>query len=332
MNLESTRPSDQRVAVVEWISEEDGLADVICDELTGLGYCPHIVKYEAKDPGNADVVFNTEGMPDLRLPWALKNAVGAGRSWIGRLDDSYNGRAGSLVRGLTSSWQNRILRFRYLGDYHYAHRKGWLDVYSDSSAIYADLHRQHGLPTIAAPWGATKRWYADLGLERDVDVLWMGQRGSRRRSQLLDRVRQELGANGVEMYVADNQENPFIYASQRTKYLNRAKIALNLTRTWFDDNFSRFAMAAPNRTMIISEPLLPHCPSYEAGVHYVSAPPEDLAKTILYYLEHDDERRRIVDSAYELTTGELTFRNSIAKIMQSVDEVRRNKAALPDST
>ncbi|UCG25839.1 MAG: glycosyltransferase family 1 protein [Chloroflexota bacterium] len=344
------------VAVVEWISEEDGLANAICDELIGLGHCTHIVRPKTSDPGEADVVFtfgpygnylavvshlagalaerrpifvhwNTEGMPDPRLPWALKSAVGAGRSWIGRLDESYNGRAGSLVRGLTSSWQNRILRFRYLGDYHYAYRKGWLDVFSDSSAVYADLHRQHGLPTITAPWGATKRWYADLGLERDIDVLWLGQRGSRRRGQLLDHIRQELLDYNVKVHVIDNEENPFVFGRKRTEVLNRAKITLNLTRTWFDDNFSRFAMAAPNRSLIVSEPLLPHCPSYEAGVHYVSECAEDLAQTILYYLEHDDERQRIVDSAYELTTGQLTFRNSIAQIMQAVDQVRGNRTA-----
>jgi spore maturation protein CgeB len=53
---------------------------------------------------------------------------------------------------------------------------------------------------------------------------------------------------------------------------------------------------------------------------------EDLAKTILYYLEHDDERRRIVDSAYELATGELTFHNSIKQIMQAVEQMRLSQA------
>jgi glycosyltransferase involved in cell wall biosynthesis len=185
------------------------------------------------------------------------------------------------------------------------------------------MHSQHGLPTIVAPWGGTARWYDDLGLDRDIDVLWMGKRGTKRRSDYLERVRNELQRHGVEIYVADNEENPFIYAKERIQFLNRAKITLNLTRTWFDDNFSRFSMAAPNNSLIVSEPVLPHCPEFVAGDHYVSAPIEKLAETILYYLKHDDERRRILKNAYQLSTTVLTFRNSIQKIMDGVDQIRK---------
>jgi hypothetical protein len=198
-----------------------------------------------------------------------------------------------------------------------------LNVFADSSVIYAQLHRQHGLPTVVAPWGATLRWYADLGLKRDIDVLWMGQRGSRRRGKLLDRIRQELGSHGVEMRVADNQESPFIFGQERTEFLNRAKITLNLARTWYDDNYSRFAMAAPNRSLIVSEPLLPHCPQYEAGTHYVSAPADRIAEAIVYYLKNEDERLRIVENAYQLVTTALTFRNSIKTIMDAVSKTRQ---------
>jgi hypothetical protein len=165
------------------------------------------------------------------------------------------------------------------------------------------------------------RWYADLGLERDIDVLWMGIRGSKRRSQLLDRVRYELKMHGVEMYVADNEENPFIFGDERTEYLNRAKITLNITRTWYDDNFSRFSLAAPNRSLVVSEKMLPHCPSYQLGVHYVEAKPDDLAQSILFYLQNPTERERIVEAAYHLTTEELTFNNSIKCIMDAVDQI-----------
>jgi hypothetical protein len=127
------------------------------------------------------------------------------------------------------------------------------------------------------------------------------------------------------MYVADNLEKPFIYGKERTEYLNRAKITLNLTRTWFDDNFSRFAMAAPNKSLIVSEPLLPHCTPYIAGKHYVSAPKEMLTETILYYLENNDERTRITDEAYQLVTNELAFQNSIRSIMNEVRRVWEEK-------
>jgi hypothetical protein len=158
-------------------------------------------------------------------------------------------------------------------------------------------------------------------LERDIDVLWMGTRGTKRRSKLLDRVRSELEANGVRMYLADGKENPFIFGDERIHYLNRSKITLNITRTWYDDNFSRIALAAPNRSLIVSEPVLPHCPSFIAGTHYVAAPVDSLAETTLYYLQHEEERVSIVESAYQLVMTKLLFRESIKSIMDAANQV-----------
>jgi len=344
-NIRPPVPSDQecyRVAVVKW-QHDDDIATVIGDELQALGHVPLLFCHTEAIPQNVDVVFsfapygnflhvprqlaripseqrptfvhwNTEGLPDLRLPWRLVRTIAAGRSWLER----------RLLRGNDQGHRlnQRMLRFRYVGDYYYAYTKGWLNVFADSSAIYARWHRQHGLPAIFTPWGATPRWYRNLHLERDIDVLWMGSRGSRRRNHLLLQLQRELSRHSVTFHLADNVENSFIFGENRIRFLNRAKITLNLTRTWYDDNFSRFALAAPNRSLIVSEPLLPHCPDYEAGVHYVSAPIEKLSETILYYLAHEEERQRIVENACHLVTTKLTFHNSIKAIMDAVARTR----------
>ena len=329
----------------------DGISEVISDELSALGYQPLHFQIGSPIPQQAEVVFsfgpygrfltiprqiakmppdqkpifvhwNTEGIPDLRLPWKLMSSISGWCSWLGRVQDSRNGSAGVRgTEGLLSLLESRSSRFRYLGDYYYALRHGWLDIFADSSEIYAELHRQHGLPTIVAPWGATPRWYKDMGLKRDIDVLWMGTRGTKRRSLLLDRVRSELESYGVRMHFADGKENPFIFGDERTFYLNRSKITLNITRTWYDDNFSRIALAAPNRSLIVSEPVLPHCPSFIAGTHYVSVPIEKLAETILYYLDREEERLHIVENAYQLVTTKVVFRESIRSIMNAGDKV-----------
>jgi hypothetical protein len=338
------------VAIPCW-NERDGITEVISDELNALGYQPVQFQIGSPIPEKAEVVFsfgpygkfltiprqlaklppaqkpifvhwNTEGIPDPRIPWKLMSSVSGWRSWLGRIQDSRNGSA--RIRGterLFSLIESRMSRFRYLGDYYYALRRGWLDIFADTSEIYAEIHRQHGLPTIVAHWGATPRWYKDLGLERDIDVLWMGTRGTKRRSLLLDRVRSELETYGVRIHLADGKENPFIFGDERIYYLNRSKITLNITRTWYDDNFSRIALAAPNRSLIVSEPVLPHCPSFIAGTHYVSVPVDSLAQTILFYLDHEEERLRIVDNAYYLVTTKLVFRESIKSIMDAVNQV-----------
>jgi hypothetical protein len=351
--MNSVIPSLDRpgiVAIPCW-NERDGITEVIADELSALGYQPVQFQIGSPIPETANVVFsfgpygkfltiprqlakmptkekpifvhwNTEGIPDLRIPWKLMSSVSGWRSWLGRLQDSRNGS--TRIQGterIFSLIESRMSRFRYLGDYYYALRQGWLDIFADTSEVYADIHRQHGLPTIVAHWGATPRWYKDLGLERDIDVLWMGTRGSKRRSLFLDRVRSELESHGVRMHLADGKENPFIFGDERIYFLNRSKITLNITRTWYDDNFSRIALAAPNRSLVISEPVLPHCPSFIAGTHYVSVPVETLAETILYYLNNEEERLRIVDNAYELVTTKLVFRESIKSIMDAVNPV-----------
>jgi hypothetical protein len=166
-----------------------------------------------------------------------------------------------------------------------------------------------------------------LNTPRDIDVLWIGKRGTKRRSVLLDRVRKELNRQGVDIYMADNVEHPFIFREERTEMMNRATITLNITRTWYDDNFSRFAMAAPNRSLVVSEPMLPHCPEYLAGIHYVAAPIDELAATIVRYLSAEEERRKITDRAWTLVTEELTMVNGVRRVIEQAHQMLANAAA-----
>lgn len=351
-------PNIRRVAVPITV-DGDGIGRAISAELVNLGFQPELFQADGPLPQNCDAFFlfgpfgkllplpqqfahlspqqrplfiywNTEGLPDPRLPWAVVNAASQLRSWLGRFSHSATQwqRHVSAAR-LYTLLEPRLLRFRYLGDYLYAQRMGWVDVFADISAVYAAYLRAHGIPAIAAPFGSFPEWYADLGLERDIDVLWMGKRATKRRSQALDQLRLELRSHGVELYMVDNVEHPFVFHHDRTELLNRAKITLNLLRTWYDENSLRIALAAPNRSLIVSEPLLPHVPQYQPGVHYVSAPLTDLALTILRYLEDAGERRRIVENAYALTTGMLTFRNSIRAIMDAAEIAFIEKGHIP---
>jgi hypothetical protein len=338
-----------RVAVPEW-AEDDGIAKMISFELEQIGYCPVLFFFDGNIPEDADYLltfgpynrilpiwqnsarmalrrrpvvihWNTEGMPDLRIPSMVVRALGAMRSKIGRMgySDSVFDHFLYSMRPV-SNIDRSFKRYQYHGDYEYACRKGWLHVLSDTSHIYSQIRSKIGLPTLYAPWGASKRWYEDLGLERDLDVLWMGTRGSQRRSRILDQVFKELKLKGLNVYIADNEENHFIFGEERTRHLNRAKITLNITRTWYDDNFSRFTMACSNRSLVVSEPVLPHCTEFKANVHYVSSKIEDLTNTIVYYLEHEEERRQIVDKGYELVMTELKFEKSLRKVFAAAQQ------------
>lgn len=343
------------IAVIQW-SEDDDIARAIHFELAALGYRPRCFRAGTPLPAGAEIVFsfapygkffplvkelermparerpllvhwNTEGVPDLRLPWAFTRVVAGGRAWLDRTRHRITEwmSNGSGKSPPLSFLDRRMLRFRYVGDYYDAYRRGILTVLADSSVIYTQMHNSHGLPTLFAPWGSSPTWYEELGTERDIDVLWMGNLDSRRRRRLIDNVRNELQKYGVDVYMADNIENPFIFGEQRIRILNRAKITLNVTRTWFDDNFSRFALATPNRSLVVSEQMLPHCPAYQPGYHYVAATPEKLAQAVLHYLEHPVERERIVENAYCLATTRLTFNNTIGQIMREVERIQKRQ-------
>jgi hypothetical protein len=349
--MTSMQSDRYRIAIPQSV-DGSGIGQTIAYELEQLGHQPFFFPLHERVPPEAQVVFlfgpfgkflhipqqfagqkpgqrpalvywNTEGLPDLRIPRPLVQAGAALRSWVGRWDGSDSPLLRRLSQTEPVSWlDRRFVRFRYVGDYLYAFRRGWVDVFADISAVYADYLSYFGLPAIAAPFGSSKPWYADLKLERDIDVLWMGKRASRRRSDALDRLRLELRARGRDIYMVDNVERPFVFDDARTELLNRTKITLNLLRTWYDENSLRLSLAAPNRSMIVSEPLLPHVPQYRAGVHYASAPMEKLADTIVYYLEHEAERQELVENAYQLTTTELTFGRSMQKIMDAVSALR----------
>lgn len=336
-----------RVALVRWTRDGSGIGDAIYQELLKQGHEPFYFAVDTKPTQPVDVVFlfgpfghflpmleqlhvaladqnptfifwNTEGLPDLRLPWPMMSSLGNARSWLGRLQSKSSSESGALL----AKFDPYMIRFRHLGDFLYAHQRGWIDVFADISDVYAQIFRSRGIPAVAAPFGGSQEWYAELGLCRDIDVLWMGKRATHRRSKLLDQVRAALRARGVDMYVIDNEERPFIFDEERTHLLNRTKITLNLLRTWYDENSLRICIAAANRSLVISEPLLPHVPHYQAGNHIVTAPVEQLADTIMYYLEHESERQRIAENGHQLVTTRLTMDYSIKTIMKEVQRAR----------
>ena len=219
-----------------------------------------------------------------------------------------------------STLDTRLMRFDFLGQYLEAIAGGRIDDFFDISEVYARILSRAGIHVKAVPFGSMVGAFEEMRIERDIDVLWIGRRASRRRSRLLDRIRADLQKRGIGLCVVDGEEQPFVFGRERTRLLNRSKITLNLLRTWYDENSMRLCLAAANRSLIVSEPLLPHVPDWVPGRHYVVASPERLADAITDYLADDRKRERIADEAFRLVTSTLTFGSSIKTIMRQVGE------------
>jgi hypothetical protein len=217
----------------------------------------------------------------------------------------------------------KALRFRYYGDLHWLRRQGVLSVLAVGSKWVAGFLRARGFDPTVAYIGSHPDSGADLGLERDVPVLWIGKLATKRRARTLKRIRAELQERGVELLMVDGVENPYVFGQERTILLNRTKIALSVLRAEWDNHSMRYFLAAPNRAMIITEPTLPHTP-FMPDVHLVEAPIEQMADTICYYLSHEEERQRIAEQAYQLTTTDLTMSRTLEQILEQIVAVRQS--------
>lgn len=272
-------------------------------------------KFENLEPQRRPLFFhwNTEGVPDLRFPTWVTLWGSILRSHIGR--QANRSTSGSLLRTLNK----RANRFRYLGDYLYAHNHGLMQSLFDSSEIYVALERSVGLPAHYVPWGTLRSDWSSLNLDRDIDVLWMGRPRGKRRNNLVLTIRNQMAKHGKMMTVIDGVEHPYVFGTERIELFNRSKITLNLRPAWDTYNhIFKFHLAAGNRSLLISEPFLKHNPEYIEDYHYVSSSTDNLVNTILYYCEHEQERARIAENAYQLVTTSMTMTNSIEKIMSFV--------------
>ncbi len=341
-----------RIGVVRWQPTDD-IAQHFSKVASGMGY--PVVTFAATDrlPSDLDIVLATgtfrswvpltnqmlarsvsqrpmfvlwlwEELPNPSLPeWFLYSA-GALRSLAERF--AYR-RMAQDVPVLDPRWRwltSKAHRFRYYGDLHYLRRAGALSLLAISSPWTADYLRLRGFDPLVTYLGAAADWGADLGLVRDIPVLWLGKIGTRRRGRLLQRVRAELKQRGIDILMIDGVEHPYVFGQERTRLLNRTKVVLNLLRAPWEDNSPRFYLAALNRALIVSEPMLPHTP-FVPGRHLVESPHAQIADTISYYLAHDEQRQRIVAQAHELVTTDWTLDKVVARIIQRAIAVAESR-------
>ena len=340
-----------RVGVVHW-QQSDGIAALISGTSEDLGCEAINFLADAGLPEDLDVVlafgpfgslvplanqllacppsrrplfalWMSEQLSNPALPEWVQYAVGMIRSRAERLafrrQAQGEWRLDPRLRWLTT----KAHRFRYYGDLHWLQQEDLLSVLAIGSQWMADFLCAGGFDPIVAYLGSHPDWWADLRLERDIPVSWIGKLATKRRGSLLKRIRAELRERGVEILMIDGVENSYVFGEERTISLNRTKIVLNVLREKWDNHSLRYFLAAPNRALIVTEPTLPHTP-FLPGVHLVEAPIEQMADTICYYLSHEEERQRIVDQAYQLVTTDLTMRKAVGQILEQVVIVRQN--------
>ena len=183
------------------------------------------------------------------------------------------------------------------------------DVLAVSTRGRVDFLAERSIESYHVPLGYSPGYGRDLGLRRDVDALFLGERGIPRRRRILAGLRKA----GVNLTARGDWSDPALWGESRTELLNRSKVLLHIQRLPMEFSGIRFILGMANGALVISEPVYDACP-FVAGRHFVSASVEEMPAVIRHYLEHEDERRRIVTEAYTFVTQQLTMERSVSTL------------------
>ena len=192
-------------------------------------------------------------------------------------------------------------------------REGTIDLLFTTSSETLEYAREHGYECSQIPYGYHPTFGRLLDLDRDVDVLFLGDTRPPRRRQLLD----YLAEQGIEVTVRGSWHDPELWGENRTQFLNRTKIIVHLQRYPGKLARKRFILAMANGVLVISEPAYLPAPFVD-GEHYISAPIEEMPAAIRHHLEHPDERDRIAAAGHRLVTEELVFSRSVEGMLEAI--------------
>lgn len=256
----------------------------------------------------------TENSPDPHWPSRLVDLAARLRIQTDRALEPYRTR---MPHNLRKAFF-RGHRLRVFGELRWVQQQGVLDVFAVTSAERAAFYRRHGFDPVLAPLGYHPVYGNDLGLHRDIPVAFLGNMDSPRRKRLLQPILHVLQQHGVSVDFKAG-----LYGDERTRYLNRVQILLNILRAPQDYVGQRFVLGAANKALVVTEPVSSD-EAFKADEHLVVAGLSSMAETVLHYLKNPDERTPIVDRAHRFVTQELTIQKSVARILEQASR-RREK-------
>jgi hypothetical protein len=264
-----------------------------------------------------------EGLPKRILEADLRNLRDPSRS--GSL--LYRARRSALAKAFALSLRGsrqvdtskgdvgRLLSYplKQVRDVVQLWRNGLLDHIVVSVPPRKVLLAQHGIPSQVVPVGYLPELGSFLpGIERDVDVLFLGQVSARRRD-LLNGIQSHLRRHCRAMRVVDGD----CYGEERTLLLNRSKIIINLQKYRWEFPVIRLLMAMGCKTLVVSERATDSGP-FIHDRHVIVRDAPDLGEALIRYLEQDEERSRIVDEAHSFVTEYFTLGSLLSDALTSI--------------
>ena len=181
-----------------------------------------------------------------------------------------------------------------------------LFVFGGEQEEYA---KEKGYDAVRFDYGYHPNFGDLMGLDRDVDVLFLGETRPRRRRKLLDKLKHD----GIDVTTRGSwhRKDGALWGAERTRALNRTKILIHLQRYPGKVASKRFVLAMANGALVISEPSYRPDP-FVPGKHFVSAPVEQMPELIRHYIAHPAEMAAITSEAHRFVTEEVTSGDGLA--------------------
>jgi hypothetical protein len=176
---------------------------------------------------------------------------------------------------------------------------------------------ERGIRAEMVPLGYYPSYGRDLGLARDIDVLFLGDLRVPRRRRLLAR----LAKRGLRVERAGSWFSGEAWGERRTRLLNRTRILLNLQRFPGELAGLRMLLGMANKALVVSEPIFMPGP-YVEGTHWIASELERIPEVIAGCLADPQRCQAIVDAAFALVTQHLTLTRSAARIVDLVAAAR----------
>lgn len=210
-------------------------------------------------------------------------------------------------RRATDPYTN-VRRLRWLA------RRGLPDLLVVSSAGRQEYLAEIGLRADHVPLGYHPDHGRDLGLERDIDVLFVGALDVPRRRRAL----RELRRRGVRVEAVGDWSDPRFWGENRTHLINRAKIFLNLSRHEGQFSGERLILGMANRALVVSERMFRPEP-FVPGTHYVAASLDEIPGLVERFLADAEAREQVAAAGHLFVTRDLTLGRSVARIVELID-------------
>lgn len=193
---------------------------------------------------------------------------------------------------------------------------GALDLVACSTLHKARQTARLGLPSSFIPVPRHEEMGRDLGLQRDVDVLFIGRLKSPRRRAALEQLQKAFAQRGRTMQVVSRD----CYGEERTRLINRSRVMLHLHQFPSDTPWTRWHIASANGAAMASEPLVTPEP-FESGKDYLSARLPDLAEKIEGLLCDEPRRMAMVAACRETIGREMSIDAVCDRLITDVSRV-----------